>query len=1492
MNTKRELAALQREGESSKMSQPNPGESSHQSKRQKSTQSTVYCKECIFCKKTRYRKKSHTREDLIQAVDIRADATLRQIAIAKEDATILAVTSREIVAAEAHYHRSCYREYTRHLDRPHHTTTDDMNDEMESTDDGTYTTAERDSYVELFEYIREEVLTSPDVITLSNLTSRLTLTMKYKGATDIKPSTRTHIRRKLEREFGSSIHIFPDDKGKLLLVPDNLSVFELAKMYHATKQELERWRKKSTDDNSVIDKASSIMRASIKSMDNQNVWPYHPADTNKDAVIVPNELKQFFGNLLTSKFNKTSTSQKVDLLIESFSQDLIYAVTGGQHKPPKHILLACGVKTLTGNVELIQILNRLGHTISYSQLQENDTALCLQKLAAASNKSIILPENIQPYLFTNLAFDNIDRLEETLSGGGTSHRVNGIAVQPRVYGPHPPKQKLPAVPKMKQRSIMVDEKPLQVYISGERVGPNVSAHQAEGHDDSHREPQNKDLVWMLTRQVDPSNQIIPSWTGFNIRTRNMISVSQDIIGYLPVINAPATEMATVLETVKKSEAIRLELKLDEIVVVMDQALYAKAAEIVWKHHDNYKHIVIRLGAFHTTMTVLAILGKRFQDAGLRDLCIESGLIVQGSVSGVLEGRMYNRAVRVHKAIYEGLLRTVWKGFIAWMEANHSGEMERVTALMAQVNDLHGDLCQERFDLLLAHEDLTETSEMWSIYLDHLRLHNGDLSAFWMSYIEIVGDILLGLIRASREGDWDLHLSAIRKLIPWCFAYDRVNYARYLPAYLAQMRNLEGDHPAVYENFRSGGFSVQLAENNPFGRLPVDQTTEMTINKDTQTVGGTTKFSQKSAAVSRYFLTAEFRSGFLGHLRDMTRTRSSALHHSELQKPRIEKDEKNASAVAEVLENWINPFEDSHELVCISTAATATPGVRDDLIEAYDKGEQAYTTFKAERLESDPPKQKFHDPLQKQKLKTFSNISQKRKTQTQGKTLILKTDRSLFGRIVVIAQSRNLEMREVFRHPLGPLPWSLATPEGTPRKTPKAVLAKHLQKLAAPADGLPDGTNTATIIDGMSFVQKVKADVSTFGDIAKSIHGMIRREAMYSNRVDVVFDTYEDISIKTIERTSRGEEQGLQLNNITATQLVRQWRSFLKQVNNKSSLIEFFVREWQKAPYTDKLADKELFVTHRDKCWKITGNECKEVPELTSKHEEADGRLILHAAHAVAAGHTAIVICSEDTDVFILSLVFSEQLGVQIFQKCGTQNRTQLVDVGKICSAIGPDVCKALIGMHAMTGCDTVSAFAGKGKLRSLEIVKKNKDMRESLMQLGDSWRLSTELQSKLEAFVCLMYAPKPGTNNVNDLRYNLFCSRKGEVESHQLPPCQDCLKKHSERANFQAAIWKRSILADPNTPVPVRHGWKMEEGHLVIDWMDGSPAPEAVLDLLSCKCSRVCKLPSCVCLLNGLKCTDMCRLRECTNQPSMEDSETDSTIEDGEDDDTDEEVDV
>ncbi|KAK5896810.1 hypothetical protein CesoFtcFv8_009932 [Champsocephalus esox] len=103
----------------------------------------------------------------------------------------------------------------------------------------------------------------------------------------------------------------------------------------------------------------------------------------------------FLHTLLTGSTDCTQPSQRVQRLCNYFGQDLVYVITCGKTKPTKHIILPFAVKSLTGNVVLVHTLNRLGHGVSYSQVQKIDTALCLQKLSL-SEGSVALPRNIYP----------------------------------------------------------------------------------------------------------------------------------------------------------------------------------------------------------------------------------------------------------------------------------------------------------------------------------------------------------------------------------------------------------------------------------------------------------------------------------------------------------------------------------------------------------------------------------------------------------------------------------------------------------------------------------------------------------------------------------------------------------------------------------------------------------------------------------------------------------------------------------------------------------------------------------------------------------------------------------------------------------------------------------------------------------------------------------------------------------------------------------------
>ena len=442
-----------------------------------------------------------------------------------------------------------------------------------------------------------------------------------------------------------------------------------------------------------------------------------------------------------------------------------------------------------------------------------------------------------------------------------------------------------------------------------------------------------------------------------------------------------------------------------IVLVFDQALYAKATEVQWKQSERFKDIVLRMGVFHTACTLLSIIGKCFQDAGLRELCVESGVIAEGSVAGVLDGRRYNRGVRLHKIMYEALMRLAWQGFVAWIEENHKESKTTVDSFFSEIGELYDDICETQFKKHMTSTSSVDFVKLFDKYMEFLRHENGKLSKFWLSYVDMV-EIL--------------HVSAIRSMIPWCFAYDNVNYARYISSYLSEMSLLGEEHPDVLAYLRSGGFSVQIGATNTFGRIPVDQTCEETVNKDTQTPGGTKGFSLKPGAVSKYYLIAEYRSMFMRQFKEMLHLGTPAtVQHTDLQASRIKRDEDDVKLMMSMLKgSWINPFKGEEQyLVCLSTGKLATPEIENDLLQAEAFGEKAYKTFCKDRLESDPPKVKFHDKMTKLKLKTFGDLSKKMKVHKgTSKEVIIKADRALFAQMIIIAENRKLKMNDVLCHP--------------------------------------------------------------------------------------------------------------------------------------------------------------------------------------------------------------------------------------------------------------------------------------------------------------------------------------------------------------------------------------------------------------------------------------------------------------------------------------------
>ena len=60
--------------------------------------------------------------------------------------------------------------------------------------------------------------------------------MLLSGVTEIKPSTITHLRKKLSVEFGDSLHLIQNESNKLVIYPDSLLRDQLVLSNHRHKR--------------------------------------------------------------------------------------------------------------------------------------------------------------------------------------------------------------------------------------------------------------------------------------------------------------------------------------------------------------------------------------------------------------------------------------------------------------------------------------------------------------------------------------------------------------------------------------------------------------------------------------------------------------------------------------------------------------------------------------------------------------------------------------------------------------------------------------------------------------------------------------------------------------------------------------------------------------------------------------------------------------------------------------------------------------------------------------------------------------------------------------------------------------------------------------------------------------------------------------------------------------------------------------------------------
>lgn len=114
--------------------------------------------------------------------------------------------------------------------------------------------------------------------------------------------------------------------------------------------------------------------------------------------------------------------------------------------------------------------------------------------------------------------------------------------------------------------------------------------------------------------------------------------------------------------------------------------------------------------------------------------------------------------------------------------------------------------------------------------------------FWDTILRYETLILM-FIRAHREKLFCLYVEVLEELVHLFFSLDHINYARWVPIHLRDMKSLPA---SVRKEFEQEGNWVLSKTNNKFSAIPIDQAHEQ-ANKDVKSAGGAVGLTENPVA---------------------------------------------------------------------------------------------------------------------------------------------------------------------------------------------------------------------------------------------------------------------------------------------------------------------------------------------------------------------------------------------------------------------------------------------------------------------------------------------------------------------------------------------------------------------------------------------------------------------------------------------------------------------
>ena len=372
----------------------------------------------------------------------------------------------------------------------------------------------------------------------------------------------------------------------------------------------------------MVEQAATIIRDDI--LDYCKIvpgigWPPDITVLQSKELEVPQSVQVFLTQLLKSPDHDGRKNERIKRLVDSYGADFIHGVSRGQVVTAKHFLVGLGLHNITGQKKAVEVLNHLGHSVSYTSVCDIETAQAqkAQLLAIESQSLPLKPATSNDTILTYFWVDNFDLNTETVGGSGAINTTHLVAFQETCDRSIVAKPKV-NVPRLKRRSVQPVLQEHQPAVVNPKQEPSLikATNDAFPFDDSVI--LTKYLIWVYSRNQNSFDQIVSSFSGWltEYRKTENCRLFKTVTTYLPPITTKVTDNETIITYLNYLQGLAKESGMPFTSITLDVGAAMSGYNVLWNYSYIYHDVILQLGDFHFMKENFSVIGNIIAESGL------------------------------------------------------------------------------------------------------------------------------------------------------------------------------------------------------------------------------------------------------------------------------------------------------------------------------------------------------------------------------------------------------------------------------------------------------------------------------------------------------------------------------------------------------------------------------------------------------------------------------------------------------------------------------------------------------------------------------------------------------------------------------------------------------------------------------------------------------------------------------------------------------------